>query len=976
MAWLWAACLGLVVGAGVGAMALSAIVLGGRGELEQRVQRWASGHGLRVAVGNVSASLTGRLRVSALRLDGGPGEGLAARFDAVDVRLDLMDLWRGHPRPRDVEVHGGRIALRLDEESLSAWRDAPDPESAPSDRATVSRMPDRVSFDGLQVELLASARGVTLPPLQMADAQGSVARQKEGGWRVEARGRLTLEGRPRMAELTVTLGENPSFTVSFDGPVEIGTTLDGKPLALRVSTLHRDARGVTRLEGIEATAGDLRASCGVFEALDGSGLIPDWRDVRQLRCDGASLGRGGWRAEASNIVVAGERAHGSLPEPRRIEVGELRVQGAGGRLDAAASGMRLELGRDAVEHALAGRWKDALVAVDLRGPSLRVELPGAGGLGSLAALDVPGADDDEEALEGEDAAPPDGEPTKSAGPTGKPDAAPPALLAALSELGPEPIRLPRGPALVELLRGVRLTLERGHIVVDTAERAAALRIDDLSLDVSASGDGGIGTHVAASMKRSEGRSGRFDLTADLDKDGAVLSAQGTVAGADFAHVLSSSSDYVTVAPEAWVQVDFRYAFEAVPTATHALRGEVRFEDFGFQAWRISHAPVSGIQGRFRYTAAWRPSRHHLELDVPELSLGDAHFSGSLAVTRPPGRRPRFGVRFTMPSQDCGAMARSIPAPLLPRLAGMRLSGRAEFDASLSVDLDKPYDLELRVDGDFDRCKVESLGDQIDFDALRSPTFVHHPVEPKRGRLEDIAVGPGTKEWVPSHLIPPFVKAAAVVTEDRNFWYHHGVRWELIARALKLDFDKGRFVYGGSTITQQLVKNLYLTREKTLSRKLEELFIVWAMERELDKDEILTLYLNVIEYGPDIYGVKRASRHYFAKDPWALSPAEAAFIMGLKPYPTAGYRQWQSGSLNDWWVGRVQHVLEMMQRRENAITEAEVLAAAPYQVRFRAADEPLWSDRVYVRPEVPSGGGRSGPRGATDDEDPAGALPPP
>jgi membrane peptidoglycan carboxypeptidase len=303
----------------------------------------------------------------------------------------------------------------------------------------------------------------------------------------------------------------------------------------------------------------------------------------------------------------------------------------------------------------------------------------------------------------------------------------------------------------------------------------------------------------------------------------------------------------------------------------------------------------------------------------------------------------------MPDQDCGAAARSLPPALIPRLDGLRLSGRMGFDASLEVDLDRPYGLKLRVKGSVDRCKVRSLGRHIDLEALRSEGFVHHPIEPELGVREDIAVGPGTAQWVPSSRLPRFVKAAAVVTEDRGFYYHDGVRWDLVARALKLDLDKGRFVYGGSTITQQLTKNLYLSREKTLSRKLEELIIAWQMERVLTKDEILTMYVNVIEYGPDLYGVRQAAHHYFAKEPYALSPAEAAFIMGLKPYPRAGHRQWVAQHLNKWWVQRVEHVLDMMERRERAISRAEVLAAAPYQVRFRAPGEPLWSERRYVRP---------------------------
>jgi hypothetical protein len=609
--WPWLVGLGLVAAVGLGAMGLSAVVLGGRGEVERRLGRWAERHDLRVDVGNVSASLTGALRVIGLEIAGGPGGGVAARFEAVDVQLDLMDVWRGSPRPRDVGVHGGTIAIRIDDAALAAWRKSGDDGGEPAKSDKSARLPDHVGFDGLTLRLAVTARGLALPALELTDAAGSVERAEGGQWRLTARGRLTLEGRPRVAELTLTTGATPSVTLAFDGPVEVAAHYDGRPVALRASTFHRDARGVTRLEGVEATLGDLTVACGVLEASDAGGLVPDASEVRRVRCDGAAVSAGTVQGEAKQVVVEGEAPVAGVPEPRRIEVEGLSLQAASGRLSARASGVRLELGSGAVGHALAGRWKDALVAVDLRGPALRIEVPGSAGLGALSELDVVaaanpgepgGADEPPGAMEGEDAPPPEDAPAAPPKTPGK-DARKAKQAAAreaefvLDRLGPEPLRLPRGAALVELLRGVRLTLERGRVEVDTPERAAALRIDDLSLDVSAGDDGGLQAHVAAALKRSEGRSGSFDLYARVDRDGSVQSANGSVAGADIAHVLSSSSDYVTVAPEAWVQVDFTYGFEAAPTATHSLRGEAKFEDFGFQAWRISHAPISGLEGR-------------------------------------------------------------------------------------------------------------------------------------------------------------------------------------------------------------------------------------------------------------------------------------------------------------------------------------------------------------------------------------------
>ena len=125
-----------------------------------------------------------------------------------------------------------------------------------------------------------------------------------------------------------------------------------------------------------------------------------------------------------------------------------------------------------------------------------------------------------------------------------------------------------------------------------------------------------------------------------------------------------------------------------------------------------------------------------------------------------------------------------------------------------------------------------------------------------------------------------------------------------------------------------------------------------MERHFSKEELLTFYLNVIEYGPDLYGIRRAAAFYFGKAPAHLTPAEGAFLIGLKPYPRAGYRQWERQKLNSWWVGRVKSVLRRMHSLQGAISAADVQAAAPYQVRFRRPGESLMSgrDRGPWRPQ--------------------------
>ena len=146
------------------------------------------------------------------------------------------------------------------------------------------------------------------------------------------------------------------------------------------------------------------------------------------------------------------------------------------------------------------------------------------------------------------------------------------------------------------------------------------------------------------------------------------------------------------------------------------------------------------------------------------------------------------------------------------------------------------------------------------------------------------VGPRNPRWTPYGVLPPALKKAVVASEDANFYSHEGVDYEAIREAIKADWRKGKFVHGGSTITQQVAKNLYLTREKTLIRKVKELVLARRMDDALSKSRILELYLNVVELGPMVYGVGHAAHYYFGKPPSALTVRECAFLASMLPGP--------------------------------------------------------------------------------------------
>jgi monofunctional biosynthetic peptidoglycan transglycosylase len=138
-------------------------------------------------------------------------------------------------------------------------------------------------------------------------------------------------------------------------------------------------------------------------------------------------------------------------------------------------------------------------------------------------------------------------------------------------------------------------------------------------------------------------------------------------------------------------------------------------------------------------------------------------------------------------------------------------------------------------------------------------------------------------WVPFPKISPYLVKAVLIAEDDKFWKHEGFDYEAIQKAIEKDIKAKKFKFGGSTITQQLARNLYLSPEKSVIRKISEAIITWRMEKILSKKRILEVYLNVVEWG-GIFGAEAASRHYYQKPSSELTPEEAARLASVLPNP--------------------------------------------------------------------------------------------
>jgi monofunctional biosynthetic peptidoglycan transglycosylase len=165
-------------------------------------------------------------------------------------------------------------------------------------------------------------------------------------------------------------------------------------------------------------------------------------------------------------------------------------------------------------------------------------------------------------------------------------------------------------------------------------------------------------------------------------------------------------------------------------------------------------------------------------------------------------------------------------------------------------------------------------------------------------------------WVPLSEISPYVVKAVILAEDDNFWSHDGFDFNAMQKALQKDIKKKKFQAGGSTISQQLAKNLYLTPAKLPTRKIKEAILTWRIERQLSKRRIIELYLNVAEWGDGIFGIELAAQANFGKHAANLTAREAATLAVILPSP----RHYRINGASGYVEGQAERIYQIMVRR--------------------------------------------------------------
>jgi Transglycosylase len=295
----------------------------------------------------------------------------------------------------------------------------------------------------------------------------------------------------------------------------------------------------------------------------------------------------------------------------------------------------------------------------------------------------------------------------------------------------------------------------------------------------------------------------------------------------------------------------------------------------------------------RLDGTWRPREGALDVSRWQAEVSGATLSGSLSVVGVPDdpavdlsldvKRVDFARLFQTSGLDqpdvVAIGAASPPRDLGSASLSARVSGRLADPSSFAVvqklDFTPPShlpDVLLRLRGD----------------------FTHEVILPGGGR-KAILVSPSSPDFIGIGDVPALFLRTLLIAEDAGFWGHKGIDLSELPAAVLTNWSRGGAARGASTITQQLAKNLFLSRDKNMGRKLQELSLALLLEATLSKQRILEIYLNVIEWGPDLYGLRPAARHYFHREPSDLTPAQTAFLVALIPGPVKYQRSFADGT---------------------------------------------------------------------------------
>lgn len=306
----------------------------------------------------------------------------------------------------------------------------------------------------------------------------------------------------------------------------------------------------------------------------------------------------------------------------------------------------------------------------------------------------------------------------------------------------------------------------------------------------------------------------------------------------------------------------------------------------------------------------------------------------------------YEMKARIPKMQAQDFIVSLPKGLFTNFEGMEAEGTFSYNLDFMYNKNKPnkivFDSNLQKDG----LKIIKYG-EADLAKLNTG-FTYRAID--NGRVQrGISLTTGNPYYTPMENISPYLRKAVLTSEDPSFFSHRGFINEAFKQSIVKNIRTKKFSRGASTISMQLVKNVFLTREKTLSRKLEEILLVYILEnnRIASKERMLEVYFNVIEWGPDVYGIGEAAAYYFDKSPAQLTLDECVYLASIIPRPKGFMWQFNDeGNLKPHAVKHSEYIKNIMLRRGLLTAEDTIAQSGQINVTGRARS------RIRIKPVNP------------------------
>ena len=283
----------------------------------------------------------------------------------------------------------------------------------------------------------------------------------------------------------------------------------------------------------------------------------------------------------------------------------------------------------------------------------------------------------------------------------------------------------------------------------------------------------------------------------------------------------------------------------------------------------------------------------------------------------------YKLQLRIPKIKAQQFINSLPKGLFSHFEGMEATGNFDYKLVYQYNKNNPNSIIFNSKLHKENLKITKYG-EANLGRLNEE-FTYRAIE--NGVLQrPIIVGTSNPDFTPLNEISPYLQKSVLTSEDPSFFSHHGFINEAFKQSILKNIRTKKFSRGASTISMQLIKNVFLTREKTISRKLEEILLVYLLEnnRIASKERMLEVYFNIIEWGPNVYGIGEASRFYFNKKPSDLNLKECLFLASIVPKPKKFMWQFDADGLQKAFANKHQDFIRNLMFRRGLLTSEDTI----------------------------------------------------